>query len=163
MENIQKIEVHLQSNKVYLLSRKIMNFFRRSILRYFIASVLFGVLYPTILESMLISALVYFVGLCVLSLTVIYISATAQSKSRKFDANVSFEKDKITIQHLNRNLVEEKNWDWISKSSKDEKAFYFEILNGKYGDMLFIPLSIITNEQADILGTWLKTNDINHR
>lgn len=115
------------------------------------------------MENILISTLIYFVGLCILSLTVIYISATIQFKSRKFDANVSFEKDKITIQHLNRNLVEEKNWDWISKSSKDKKAFYFEILNGKYGDMLFIPLSIITNEQADILGTWLKINSVNHR
>lgn len=156
MESIQKIEVQLQSNKAYLLSRKIMNFFKKSVLRYFVASVLFGVLYPIILGSILFSTLVFFLGMCALSLSVIYISATIQSKSREFDANVTFEKDKITVQHLNKNLVEEKSWDWISKSSKDDKAFYFEVLNGNYGEMLFIPLKTISNQESETLLTWLK-------
>lgn len=156
MENIQKIEVNIQSNKAYLLSRKIMNFLKRSVLRYFVASTLFGVIYPYILGSMLLSVFVYFISLCFLSLTVIYISSTIQSKNRKFDANVTFQKDKITVKHLNKNLVEEKDWNWISKSSKDEKAFYFEVLNGKYGEMLVVPLKSISNLEAETLSTWLK-------
>jgi phosphopantetheinyl transferase len=38
---------------------------------------------------------------------------------------------KINIKHLNKDLSETRNWNWISKYQEEEKAFYL-LVNQKF-------------------------------
>jgi hypothetical protein len=82
------------------------------------------------------------------SLVTILVNACFQTKNKKFDAEVTFKDAEIDIKHLNKDLSEPRNWDWISKYQEDEKAFYL-LVNQKfaYKEMLFVKKSELSESE----------------
>lgn len=84
MEFTKQIGVGYES----ILASKINNFKRRSLWRYLIASILVTIVYPNLLENFVFTGIAIFLGLCLLSFIVIYMSARILSRKKHFQANM---------------------------------------------------------------------------
>ena len=117
----------ITSNQESMLLAKLRNYFRRSVLKYLLASGLLAIGIPSIFGGFLMTFIVVFLCLCILSMIVMFTSSKVQARNSKFDANVTFEEGGITIQHLNKDLHEEKQWSWIVNAQENQVGFFLLI------------------------------------
>ncbi len=105
----------LVSNFDNVLRAKAYFFVKKSVWRYLIAAVILGYVQPIRAMDIIPSAVLYFLGILLIVLPLLYFSAKKQGKSINFDAEVTFDNDQITIQHLNKDLTETKDWSWVKE------------------------------------------------
>ncbi|TPN82876.1 hypothetical protein [Aquimarina algicola] len=107
-----------------ILKAKLYFFLRRSIWRYMLGAFIFAYVSP--IESLGIarSFALYFFGLIAFVLLLLLISAKIQAKKIRYDADVIFYEDHITITHRNKDLVETKDWSWIKKIDDQKDALH---------------------------------------
>ena len=147
---MNKIEKHLVSNFGAILVGKLYNFRKKSFWKYLIASVLFSIGKPELFGNFYLTFIGIFLFLIVISLAVMILSAKIQEKKIKFDAIVELFEDKILINHLNKDLVEEKDWSWINKIVIIKEIIFFE--TNQYPPLIFnIPKKKITDEEIEFL------------
>ena len=147
---MNKIEKHLVSNFETILVGKLYNFRKRSFWRYLVASVLLAIARPKLFGNLYLTFLGTFLSLILISFAVMIWSAKSQAKKNKFDAVVELFKDKIVIHHLNKDLVEEKDWSWINKIIIKKETIFFET-NQHPPLILHIPKKNITDEELEFL------------
>ena len=122
MESIQ-ITKRITSQFDFILIAKIRNFTRRSLWKYLVASIFIAIAYPDLFGSPFKTLFFIFAIVCVLSLSVIYLSSRIQAKENLFDADVTFTVSEIIIEHKNKALTEKKDWNWIIHSVESKSAF----------------------------------------
>lgn len=144
-------------NQQSLLLGKLRNFFRRSIIKYFISSIFIAIGIPTLFGGFIWTFLGTFVCLCILSMIAIYFSSKFQSKKMQFDANVTFNEAEIIIEHLNKQLIERKNWDWILRSQENKYGFFITIQKRPRFELILLKTGLTDNE-ANILRSLLLKN-----
>lgn len=119
-------EKHLKSSFHLRWAAKLSRFFRRSIFRYFFASLLFGIAVPELFGGYFATIFGLFFMLVAVVLTLLYLTVKHFEKKNRFDAIVEFSTDGIKISHTNKDLVEEKKWNWIRFIIETEHEVFFE-------------------------------------
>ncbi|PKA96726.1 hypothetical protein B0O79_0365 [Flavobacteriaceae bacterium MAR_2009_75] len=111
------------SNFKHIMSGKMYFFFKKSVWRYLLATLMIAVVVPLKQYNVFISFLIYFFGLLLIVFPIMIMAASVQGKQMEFDAELTFSEEKITIRHRNKDLVETKDWNWIKKISATKDRF----------------------------------------
>jgi hypothetical protein len=151
------ITKRLSSNEQSILLSKLRNFFKRSILKYLIACGLLAISFPSLLGGIVWTMLGTFTILCVLSFLAMYFSSKVQANKTIFDANVTFGESDITIEHLNKELIEKKKWDWIVGSQENKYGFFLTIQKKPRIELILMKTNLSENE-AISFRSLLRTN-----
>jgi hypothetical protein len=96
-------------------------------LKYLLASGLIAMGIPSVFGGFVMTFIGLFLCLCILSMVVMYFSSKVQARNSKFDANVTFDERGISIQHINKDLREEKQWTWIVTAQENKVGFFLLI------------------------------------
>lgn len=108
------VERRIISSFEYILAAKLRSYFRKSIWKYLLASVLFSFATLGKLGGLIQGTLIIWSILIILTLLIIYFDSSRKAKDQLFDANVKFSEDEIIIDHLIGNKEREiRDWSWI--------------------------------------------------
>lgn len=153
------ITKRITSSQQSMFLAKLRNFFRKSVLKYLLASGLIAIGIPNFFGGFVLTFLGFFAGLCILSFIIMYTSSKIQARKLAFDASVTFEESIISIQHLNKTLIEKKEWNWIV-NAQENKYGYFLMLQ-KYPKIELILLkSNLTEEETKTFRSFLVKNSL---
>ncbi|MBC9933494.1 hypothetical protein [Chitinophaga qingshengii] len=106
----------VQSDYNSILRAKLYFFFRKSLWLYLLGMLLLAYELPLPSWGVIPSAIVYFFVFVVLVLIPVYHFSTKMlEKKIGFDAVITFSEQNIVIRHINKELTEIKQWDWIKQ------------------------------------------------
>jgi hypothetical protein len=143
------ITKRLSSNQQSILLAKVQNFIKRSVFKYFIASILLAIGLPSLFGGFVWTLLGTFATACLLSFLAMYLSSKSQSNKNIFDANVTFGESEITIEHLNKSLSEKRNWDWIINSEENKYGFFLTIQKQPRVYLILAKIKLTENEENE--------------
>ena len=144
----ESITKRLSSNEQALLLAKVQNFIKRSAVKYFIASVLISISFPSLFGGFVWTLLGIFTGCCLVSFLVMYLSSKTQSAKSIFDANVTFGESEIVIEHLNKQLSEGRKWDWIISSEENKYGFFLTIQKQPRVYLILVKTKLTKSEES---------------
>lgn len=138
------------SNFNHIFRAKVFFFFRKSIWKYLLCSIVLGMLVPILSWSPVVSIFIYFFGIMLLLWPLLYLSSKGLASKIDFDANIEFAEDQITIRHINKELEEIKSWTWIKKIVDHEDRFWL-IVDKTIPNGITIPKSNLSQAEIDFL------------
>jgi hypothetical protein len=140
-----------------MMRGKIYFFFKKSIWRYLIGTLIIGFLAPLGSFNGTTSFVIYFAGLMMIVFPLMIISAKVMANKMKLDADIEFGEEKIIINHRNKELVETKDWNWIKEIDSKKNRFYF-VLNERTPFGISIPKFDLTSEEIEFFERKKKTS-----
>jgi len=144
------ITKRIVSNYINILKGKLYFFIKKSIWKYILATLLITSVSPIDSLSILTSFTLYFLGLMIIIIPLILISAKIQANKTSFDAYLTFNDKNIIVHHRNKELIETKKWSWIKKIDNKRDTFYL-IVNQKTPFAILIQKNKLTAEQICFL------------
>lgn len=146
-----RITKRLKSDYSAILKAKIYMLLTRSIWIYLICMFVIASVLPLPSVSILFSGMIYFLSLLILVILPTYhFSAVRLASTLKFDADAVFSEVDIVLRHRNKDLVETKDWTWISKIAFTPAAVVLETRQYP-GFMIFLRRNGLTGEEMAFL------------
>ncbi|MEP2279726.1 hypothetical protein [Maribacter sp.] len=142
------IKQRLVLNFENILRAKIYFFLKKSIWKYLIMTLVLGFLKPISGLNPIVSAVIYFIGINVILWPLQYLSAKTFAKKISFDADVEFNDREILIHHNNKELIENKDWNWIKKIDINKNRIWLTI-NQKRPFGISIPTNKLSEQDID--------------
>ena len=135
-----------------IINGKVYFFLRKSLLRYIVLTLILGFLRPINGISPILTAIIYFIGVNLILWPLQYISARIMAKKMNFHAVVDFSEHVIQVEHLNKDLIETKDWSWIKKIDISKERIWLTI-NQLRPLIISIPTSKLTASQVEFFET----------
>lgn len=112
MQIIKRIKSDYRS----ILKAKIYRLLTKSLWIYLICMFVIASVLPLPAVNFLVSGLIYFISFLVLVIIPAYHFSTVRLvKTLQFDADAEFSETGIVLRHRNKDVVETKGWEWISR------------------------------------------------
>lgn len=146
-----QIRKRIKSDYSSILKAKIYTLLARSIWIYLICMFVIASVLPLPSVGILFSGMIYFLALLILVILPGYhFSAVRLANTLNFDADAVFSETDIVLRHRNKDMVETKDWAWISKIAFTRAAVVLETRQYP-GFLIFLHRSGLTGEEMAFL------------
>jgi hypothetical protein len=142
-----------------ILYAKFRNFFKRSLWKYIIASLLLAYGLSTLNRNTGLSVfnlfIIMFSGLILLSVTLMVVSSYLLFlKKRQDDLEITFRENEIEVFWILKDQREIKSWNWI-KGAEESNCIYYLDLDVYPSNVIMLAKQRLSIEENDLFYSWL--------
>lgn len=142
------VKKRMVANFESMLRVKLYFFFRNSLWKYLICTLVVGFLMPINSLTGTSSTIIYFVGLMLIVIPLIIISAKIQGNKIDIDVDIEFSEKEIILTHRNKELVEIKKWSWIKRIDIRKNMIYL-VVDSKWPFAISFPKSELSTSEIN--------------